>query len=361
MTDLDALIERARSATVDRAAAERHVRELERQGQAAPEPRRWLPWLAGGLAAAVAAAVVLWLWPEPPGSPGAPVAIGDRVTVIADPDTVYHPAHTGADDTTITVERGAVTARLWPGARQHRLVLAGGAVTAIATGTVYSLAVRSGAAVVHVVEGTVEVHAGGAVHTVRAGQSWPPDGPGADPAAGRALLALSAPPPGADAVAPPIDAGIATLPLDAGEPADATDDAPEAPDAHAVGAPAIDAGATTRPPRAPAPPVPAPPPTIKDRWRTARTLRGQGQLDRAVAECLAIADARDATWSPIALVEAVRIELGPLADPGRAIELVERMLREWPDDALAPEARELRCRALRQLGRGGECGAVPRP
>jgi hypothetical protein len=69
----------------------------------------------------------------------------------------------------------------------------------------------------------------------------------------------------------------------------------------------------------------------------------------------------DATWSPIALVEAVRIELGPRTDPERAIELAGRMLREWPNDALAPETRELRCRALRQLGRAGECAAPPPP
>src|SRR5215468_6068321 len=112
--DLDALIERTRSATVDRSAAERYVGELERRERAAPRSRRWLPWLAGGLATAATVVVALWLWPEPP---GAPEPIGDRVTIIVDPDTVYSRAHIGADDTTITVESGAVTARLWPGAR----------------------------------------------------------------------------------------------------------------------------------------------------------------------------------------------------------------------------------------------------
>src|SRR5262249_26011705 len=107
-----------------------------------------------------------------------------------------------------------------------------------------------------------------------------------DPAAGRALLALSVPPAAAGTVAEPVDADIAPLPLDAGEPADAPgdviEDAPDAPDANAAGAPAVDAGAVTRPARASAPLIPAPAPTIKDRWRTVRQLRGQGQLDRAV-------------------------------------------------------------------------------
>jgi hypothetical protein len=56
-------------------------------------------------------------------------------------------------------------------------------------------------------------------------------------------------------------------------------------------------------------------------------------------------------WSPIALVEAVRIALGPLADPEHAIELADRMLRDWPHDPLVGEARTLRCRALSQLGK----------
>jgi hypothetical protein len=108
-------------------------------------------------------------------------------------------------------------------------------------------------------------------------------------------------------------------------------------------------------------PVRAVEPTIKDRWRAARLLRGQGWFADALAECVAIADARDPTWSPIALVEAIRIELGPLAGPERAIALADRMLREWPNDALAAEARELRCRALRQLGRGDECAIASPP
>jgi hypothetical protein len=66
-------------------------------------------------------------------------------------------------------------------------------------------------------------------------------------------------------------------------------------------------------------------------------------------------------WSPIALIEAVWIEFGPLSDPERAIALADRVRREWPADALVAEARELRCRALRQLGRGDECAPAAQP
>jgi hypothetical protein len=99
-------------------------------------------------------------------------------------------------------------------------------------------------------------------------------------------------------------------------------------------------------------------PTIKQRWQHARRLRAEGKARAAIAECLAIADLRDATWSPIALVEAIRLYAGPLSDPANAIAIADRVVAEWPADVLVPEARQLRCRALARLGRGQEC-AVP--
>ncbi|MEJ7596605.1 MAG: hypothetical protein WKG01_01740 [Kofleriaceae bacterium] len=152
---------------------------------------------------------------------------------------------------------------------------------------------------------------------------------------------------------------------DASPPDDGPDAAPDAgpevvSDAARIADAAAQRVATTRDA---APPVPidaslnaAPAaPTLNERWRRARLHRGQGSYDAAVKECLAIADASDKTWSPIALVEAIRIELGPLTSPERALALTERFAREWPSHDLAPEARELRCRALRQLGRAAEC------
>jgi hypothetical protein len=210
--------------------------------------------------------------------------------------------------------------------------------------------------VVTVVEGTVEVEVGGVVHAVRAGETWPAGRKAGEPAAGRTLLALSAPPVDlAHAVADTADA--APEATDAAAPVDLAPDALEADaavDATDLVARVPDAG-TAQPVRA------APAPSVKDRWRSARLRRSQGQFTEAVAECLAIADARDAVWSPIALVEAVQIELHHLADPARAIEFADRMLRDWPRDSLAPEARDLRCRALRQLGRGAGCAAAPQP
>jgi hypothetical protein len=112
----------------------------------------------------------------------------------------------------------------------------------------------------------------------------------------------------------------------------------------------VDAGVA-----APTGSAPAEKASLAERWRAARLYRAQAKFDDAMAECAAIVDAHDQTWSPIALVEAARIELGPRAAPERVIALVDRFDREWPNHALAPEAHELRCRALRELARGAEC------
>jgi hypothetical protein len=419
MVDLDAMIRRARNAAVRRDVAEAHIRELERW-TVQSEPRRWPAWLAVAAAGAVAVALAVMVV-RGDGSPDiAPIRIGDRVALVAEPGTSYRIVRASGDDTAIEVERGAVTARLWQGARPHHLTLQGGGVVATANGTVYSLTVERGSASVHVDEGTVDVQVGAAVHTVAAGASWPPD---RVRASGRAssLLALAPPPrapahPYADdraashpaapdrrADAADADATSPTI-SSSGSPAAAPAASPSATPAGDSGTPASAPIASTHAAPSPAtasaparsPPITAPPPAvpaqranvsaaaapspraneappqradiepartaaIKDRWRLARKLRTEGKLRAAVAECLAIADARDPTWSPIAIVEAIRLYAGPLADSAQVIGLADRVIHEWPADTLIPEARQQRCRALYKLGRGGECAAPPRP
>jgi hypothetical protein len=257
--------------------------------------------------------------------------------VIAAPHTRYRVVAAGDDRTEVLVDEGTVTARLWPGARPHRLVLRGAGVEAVATGTVFALEVGDQGASVLVHEGHVEVTRGEERASVAAGTAWPARAPYHDRQIGEQLLALPAPPPAADA--PPVarDPEPAVV-LDAGE------------------ASAPDATVTRRPPADAAPIVDAAPVlSLGERYRRARLLRGQGNFDAAIAECLAIADGKDATWSPIALLEAARIELGPHASPERTVVLMDRFAAEWPSHELAAEAREVRCRALRQLGRADDC------
>jgi hypothetical protein len=341
---LDTLLARARDASVRSDLAAARVAELDRWARTEHARSRWLSFGVGLAAAALVAVVIAWrAWPGAGGA-GSPIQVGDRVTIVAEPHTRYRVASSTEDRTEIVVEAGAITARLWPGAHAHRLALRGGDVTAVATGTIYTLAVDGRGAHVSVYEGHVDVAAGDTHHEVAAGTTWSArgDGAAAGGVAADVLRGLAPPAPIADAA--PLDAAP-----NAASPAPVIDASVAQPDGPA------DARRLERD----AALDDAPARSLTERWRDVRMLRAQNKLDAAVAECLALADANDATWSPIALVEAIRIELGPHASPERAIELADRMARQWPSHVLAAEARELRCRALRQLGRDAECAPPP--
>jgi len=296
---LPELIERARRTEVRAEIAVARVAELVRWATPEPSRWRWLPFGAGLAVAGAAAAMIVWMLRTPPASP-TPVSIGDRVAIVSEPGTRYRVASASNTATEIVVDRGAVTARLWPGAQPHELALRGGDVVARATGTIYTLSVDgTGSARVSVHEGRVDVERAERHETIAASRH-------ALTGAAAELSALPTPAPAAPTLTPtPTPTPITPVP-------------------------------TT------APHVP----TANERWREIRKLRAQDKLDAAVKECIALADQNDPTWSPIALVEAIRIELGPLAAPERAIELADRMLREWPQHALAGETRELRKQAI---------------
>ncbi|MBK9037261.1 MAG: hypothetical protein IPL61_39465 [Myxococcales bacterium] len=360
---LDDLLARARAAEVRPELAAAAVADAARAVRVAAPPRRWRwPLVAGGLAVA-AAVLVLLVRPRPGGPTAATVlTIGDRVAIAVEPGGRYGVVAADADRTIIAIERGTVTARLWPGARRYHLALRGADVVATATGTIYTLAVDDRGAVVRVHAGTVAVVEPGGTHAIRAGAWWPADAAGRDlgTAAAARLLALAAPthPPTA------VPAPLAPVAVDAGVTPD-TPDAAGAPDAAAprgLAPPPVDAGLTPRDPAGaitdagPAvAPADAAAPAMVERWRQARLLRAQGQPHAAAAACLAIAAAGDPTWAPIALVEAIRINLDALAAPEAALALADRMLATWPAHSLVDDTRQLRCRALRQLGRGAEC------
>jgi hypothetical protein len=363
---LDALLARVRGAEVRPELAAAAIAEVERAARLRPAAAAW-SWrsvLAGVGLAVAAAALILWIvGPRGGGSGPAVVRIGSRVTIVVEPGARYDVAAAGDDRTAIVVERGAVTARLWPGDQPHRLALRGADVVATATGTVYTLAVDDRGAIVRVHEGTVEVVTPGGAHAIAAGRWWPPDAAGGaiGTAAASRLRALAAPSPivevlpiaavdaGADAPAAIVaDAGV-DVDVDAASASGAAIDRararpPDAPDA--VAAP--DAGV-----------VDAAAPSLVEQWRRARLLRAQGNPRSAVALCLAIADTGDPTWSPIALVEAIRIHLDSLSAPEDALVIADRMIARWPVHPLEGEAKALRCRALRQLGRGAECSDKP--
>ncbi|HEY3803943.1 MAG TPA: hypothetical protein VGL61_15110 [Kofleriaceae bacterium] len=361
--NLDDLIARARQLDVRPEHASAYVADLARwtrRERELPQPRRWPAFLVGFAAAATIAAV-LWLVRAPSATTASPTQIGDRVAILASAGSRYAVAAIDASHTEIAIERGAVTAHVFPGASAHSVVLRGGGVQATGTDTL-TLAVDDRG------NARVSANAGSAVVqgvSIEAGQSLPAASEPIGAAAASRLATLEV--PVARVVAPdvprdsevpvpvPVPVAIEHTPVE-----DARQPAPQRPAivvdagiAHDVASTdaAHPANATT---------------TVTDRWRSARLFRSQGKFDAAIAECVAIADSGDRTWAPIALVEAARIELGPLAAPERAIAYVDRFTREWPGNELDPEARDLRCRALTQLGRGAECttpdaGVAPKP
>lgn len=385
---LDSLLATARAATVPADVAQRRVAELERWAR--PQPRA--PWWRAGLlvfAGAAAAVAGLWLWWR--ATPPPIVPLGDRVALIAEPGAQYRVVATDRGHTEVLVESGTVTARLWKGQGHHALALRGGGVIAAATGTIYSLTIERGHASVRVHEGTVEVRsesAGIAPARIIAGASWPAAEPSHGVASARRLQRLR-PPSAVESVAS--DAGAAAEPLRDGASESSSDAGPEVVPGGDAGIAAVpptdavaDAGTGAAPGTAPIPNPGSRPAreraspdagttnldagstagaaqaTSADRWRLARLRRGQGKFREALAECLAIADSADPTWAPIALVEAARLTLGPLAEPHQTLELSRRMRSSWPKHTLLTEMRAIECRALKQLGRATECAVVER-
>lgn len=363
---LDSLLATARAATVPADVAKRRVAELERWAR--PQPRA--PWWRAGLLVATGALVAtaaLWLWWR--ATPPPIIPLGDRVALIAEPGAQYRVLATDRGHTEVLVESGTVTARLWKGQGRHALALRGGGVIAAATGTIYSLTIERGQPSVRVHEGTVEVRSESASAesaSVPAGASWPAAERSHGEASARRLQRFR---PLLDAEPVAIDAGVARDPgrepasdaaIDASADAAPPTDASAAPIPHAAPRPTrerahpavtFDAGVTT-----PAAALETP----ADRWRLARLRRGQGKFQEALAECLALADSGDPTWAPIALVEAARLTLGPLAEPQQTLELSRRMRASWPKHTLLTEMRAIECRALKQLGRAAECAVVER-
>ncbi len=353
MNRLDQLIQRARDTDVREDVARARLDELGRWARSSePRSRGW-PWVLALASAATAATAVLVTWfvlRDPPRGLD-DVRLGDRVAIVASPGARYRVETSAADRTTIAVDHGTLTARLWPGPTPHALVLRGGGVEARATGTVYALSVDERGTVVEVHEGRVAVTDGTVSTSVAAGTSWPAGAPLRARGAAAHLLALVPPAPSIGTADPSHADDAAVGAADAAQPADDAlartgSSAPGPQDARtltraATTEPRTDAGAGM---------------TARERWRLVRLYRGQGKLDAALAECDQLEAERDRTWSPIALVECARIELGPMAAPERAIDRLARFARDWPEHQLASEARELRCRALAQLGRQAECG-----
>lgn len=294
---------------------------------------RW-PWaLAGaGLAAAVIFAWLLRPGPQS-GPPPAVIQVGPRVAMVPSKTSDFQVVRASEEETVIEVQRGAVTARLWKGSAAHRLVLRARNLEATALGTTYSLIIpEEGAARVVVHEGTVSLKD---AHGIRTLKAKPAD---RTLQASVRLLAQHTPRP---RLLNKPEKRVEPQPTRVAEP----------------------------PPKRPrAPPEKAEPSKVKDvrssvvLWRQARLNRGRGKYEASLAMLEDLRARADPTWSPLAIVEMIRI-YEKLGRPEQVQKRSSEFLKQHRDHNLAPEVRALACRAYAQLGRpapGGLCAAVPK-
>jgi hypothetical protein len=360
---LDKAIAQARELTVRPGEAEAWARETMRWARVVDARSRRARWAVPALVAAVSAAaiaVLLWrLGPEQARGPAAPAItdVGERVAIAPEPGARFSIVESSPSLTEIRVAAGGVSARLYGGAGDHRLVVAAGQFRFEATGTIYTVVAPEGGApyaIVH--EGTVDVvDQRGERSAVAAGAAWPATRPAdrATPeraaerlrrhrAPGRAASA----PPAPDKSAPTAPGPAVPAPPDASADAGAEDGSDE-------GA----AGSGSR--IGPRPMVES----SEDTWRRARLLRGQGNYREALRALAPLAAGRDPTWAPIAQLERMRIA-ETMSDPRAVRDLGAEFRARWPGHALRGEADALFCAAHRQLGAAppADCRApAPRP
>ena len=160
-------------------------------------PRRW-PWFVGAGAAVSAALLIFVLVSRQSSTLGSAVPIALHATVAAEqeerrvllgdgsalalaPRTQVFVAKQEAKALELDLKGGEVTCEV-AHVVGRQFVVRAGAVKVIAVGTRFSVSTRGGAAgdvAVAVQQGIVEVHAGGSVERLTAGQRWSSSGPAA--------------------------------------------------------------------------------------------------------------------------------------------------------------------------------------
>lgn len=295
--------------------------------------------------------------------PGEPVQLGPSVTMVAAPRTSVVLTAQTETLTALELEAGTVALELHHPVGRAAQVLRVRAhdVEVRATGTVFAVTVRaSGEVQVITRRGEVEVRTSSRSWSVGEGQAWPAGATWSEVAAlfealeGHALLSPRA---RVSAMPPPDVATTTTSTSEASTPQPRAADAPrsptpaadddlrgsspsahDAPDAATIGVDAAteDAGRDESP---------------EGRWQRARLLRAQGDPASALEDLSALVAARDPTWSPMALLESMRIYESVTGAPERVLELGLEFARDHRRHSLWPEARKMTCRAAEQLDR----------
>lgn len=362
MTDpVDELLDQARAWTPGPEETHAVVRSTVAVHAARTRARR-----AGVLAAALGAVALiatgtLALRGRGGASPGQPVQLGPSVTMVAAPDTSVVLTAQTETLTALELEAGTVALELHHPVGRAAQVLRVRAhdVEVRATGTVFAVTARaSGEVQVITRRGEVEVRTSSRSWSVGEGQAWPAGATWSEVAAlfdvleGHVLISPRARAGGAptepvagsttsttDTTSPaPSPAEPTASPSVVHEPRGPSASPDDTPDAAILGLDAAteDAGRDESP---------------EGRWQRARLLRAQGDPASALEDLSALIAARDPTWSPMALLESMRIYESVTGAPERVLELGLEFARDHRRHSLWPEARKMTCRAAEQLDR----------
>lgn len=293
---------------------------------------------------------------------GEPVQLGPSVTMVTAPRTSVVLSAQTETLTALELEAGTIALELHHPVGRAAQVLRVRAhdVEVRATGTVFAVTVRaSGEVQVITRRGEVEVRTSSRSWSVGEGQAWPAGATWSEVAAlfealeGHPLLSPRSPGAAAPSPAAPVESTTTAPDVTAPSPSpdeptatpSAVHDArgasaspDDAPDAAIVGLDAAteDAGRDESP---------------EGRWQRARLLRAQGDPASALEDLSALVAARDPTWSPMALLESMRIYESVTGAPERVLELGLEFARDHRRHSLWPEARKMTCRAAEQLDR----------
>lgn len=364
MTDpVDELLDEARAWTPSSEETHAVVRSTVAVHTARVRTRRAYVLSAVLGAAALIATGTLALQGRGGTHPGEAVQLGPSVTMVTAPRTSV--VLTAQTDTLTALELDAGTIALelhHPVGRAAQVLrVRAHDVEVRATGTVFAVTVRaSGEVQVITRRGEVEVRTSSRSWSVGEGQAWPAGATWSDVAAlfdaleGHALLSprggvVATPSPEApiessttseaDVTAPaPRPAEPTATPSAAHDARGASASPDDAPDAAIVGLDAAteDAGRDESP---------------EGRWQRARLLRAQGDPASALEDLSALIAAHDPTWSPMALLESMRIYESVTGAPERVLDLGLEFARDHRRHSLWPEARKMTCRAAEQLDR----------
>ncbi len=298
------------------------------QSQSVANAQVSAPWywkLSAVPAAAIAVALTIWLMPAKDRETKAPavarvlgsvVQVGPSVAVLPHANADFSIDHVSPDYTRLHIQTGVVDVRLThEDSSAHTVEVVAASTSFIATGTTYRVGFDDGRVFSTVFEGAIEIQREGQpVTTLGTMESWP-------------------------------DERVVTMDSYTSKLA-AYGFRETKRKSYSETMALVDAGPPPRPePRRKTTTDAAKPDDVLTLWRKARLFQGQGRAREALPLLREIKNRGDATWSPLALIEEIRLQVDPFASPKKVVSLANRFFATYPQHPLTAEVRHMWCSA----------------